>query len=223
MQLRSGRVLERIVRPQLDRGRLIGRVVSFRDITESMDAQHRVQALAYTDALTGLPNRRLLRDRIEQALAMSRRDRCGFALLFVNLDQFARLNDTLGRLQTDGVLLEVAGRLEDCMRQVDTVARVGGDEFVVLAHRADPRGAEGVALRILGALGRPFSDGEKACEVGASIGIALCPGDADAAALDVDEMLRRANAAMGEAKAAGRGGVRVWREPAELPQIVERA
>lgn len=207
VHLRSGRILERVVTPQRVQGRLIGRVYSFRDITEKTNARQRIETLSFTDALTGLPNRRLLVDRIEQSLAMAGRDGTSFALLFLNLDRFNHINETLGRTLGDRVLLDVAGRVKTCMRQADTVARLGGDEFIVLAHQSDEIGAEASALRLIDALKQPFSQGGMNFTVTASIGIALYPNDGSS----MEELVRRADAAMREVKIAGRAGFRFHR------------
>ena len=207
LRLHSGTVLERVTMPQCMRGRPIGRVHSFRDITEKLQANQRIETLSYTDALTGLPNRRLFADRVEVALAQARRDGTPFALLFLNLDRFNHINETLGRVFGDQVLLDVAERIKGCMRQVDTVARLGGDEFVVLANQADDAGAETAAWRIMDALKQPFTQGGMSFTVTASIGLALYPNDGTG----TDELVRRADAAMRDAKLAGRAGFRFHR------------
>jgi diguanylate cyclase (GGDEF)-like protein len=200
-------VLERVATPQCSAGRPIGRVYSFRDITEKLEARERIQVLSYTDALTGLPNRRLLADRVEVALAMARRENTPFALLFLNLDRFKHINETLGHTFGDRVLLEVAERLKGSIREVDTVARLGGDEFVLLAHQADENGAEAAAWRVLEALKRPFNGGGLSFTVTASIGIAMQPNDGSG----FDELMRRSEAAMREVKHAGRAAFRFHR------------
>jgi diguanylate cyclase (GGDEF)-like protein/PAS domain S-box-containing protein len=207
LKLHSGKVLERVATPQCTSGRPIGRVYSFRDITEKLEARERIQVLSYTDALTSLPNRRLLADRVEVALAMARRDNTPFALLFLNLDRFKHINETLGHTFGDRVLLEVAERLKGSIRQVDAVARLGGDEFVLLAHQADENGAEAAAWRVMEALKRPFSGGDLSFTVTASIGIAMQPNDGSS----FDELMRRAEAAMREVKHAGRAAFRFHR------------
>ena len=207
LKLHSGKVLERVATPQCSSGRPIGRVYSFRDITEKLEARERIQVLSYTDALTGLPNRRLLADRVEVALAMARRDNTPFALLFLNLDRFKRINETLGHTFGDRVLLEVAERIKGSTRQVDAVARLGGDEFVLLAHQADENGAEAAAWRVMEALKRPFKHGDLSFTVTASIGIAMQPNDGSS----FDELMRRAESAMLDVKHAGRAAFRFHR------------
>jgi len=202
--LRSGRVLQRVTVPQTSRGRLIGRVSSFRDITARQEAMRRVDALSHSDTLTGLPNRRTLADRVAFSIALAQRDGSGFALLLANLDRFRHINDTLGHEFGDRVLVEAAGRLTSCLRQVDTIARLGGDEFVMLVHEADAQGAEAAARRILDAMQQPFTQAGLGFTLTCSIGIALYPHDGAC----LDELVRRADAAMHEVKDAGRAAYR---------------
>ncbi len=204
LELHSGKVIERITLPQCSGGRPIGRVFSFRDITDRIVASQRIEKLSHTDALTGLPNRSLLGERIERALALSLREGAPFALLLLNLDHFKHINDTLGHAFGDRVLVEVAERLTTGVRQIDTVARLGADEFVLLAQRSDAAGAEAAARRVMEALQRSFTLDGMSFTVTASIGIALHPADG----LDMDDLLGRADAAMREVKQAGRAGFR---------------
>lgn len=202
--LHSGKVLERITQPQCSGGRPIGRVYSFRDITERLAADRRIEQLSHTDPLTGLPNRSLLADRIDRALALAQREGAPFALLLLNVDRFKHINETLGHAFADRVLVEVAERLQACVRQIDTVARLGADEFVLLAQRSDAAGAEAAARRVMDVLQRPFTLDGLNFTVTASIGIALHP--ADGATLDT--LLGHADAAMREVKQSGRAS---WR------------
>jgi diguanylate cyclase (GGDEF)-like protein/PAS domain S-box-containing protein len=203
-ELRSGRVLERVTLPQLSRGRPIGRVYSFRDITDRLAAKQRIEQLSHTDALTGLPNRRLLGDRVEFALSMAQRDGTSFALLFLDLDRFKHINDSLGHQFGDRVLSDVAERIKSCLRQVDTVARLGGDEFVMLGHQVDAAGAEATARRVIDAMARPFMLDGLSFTVTCSIGIALYPNDGTS----MDELLRHADKAMYSVKEGGGAGYR---------------
>ena len=211
LTLHSGRVLERVTLPQCSRGRPIGRVFSFRDISEQVSARRRIEELCHSDALTGLPNRRLLEDRAEFALAMAHRNGQPFALMMLNLDRFKRVNDTLGMGAGDRVLLEVAERIKSCLRHVDTVARLGGDEFVLLVHQADEAGAEATARRLLDAMGRPFTLDGESFTVTCSIGVALCPADGTR----LDELMRAANNALQQVKDAGRASFRFHEGQAE--------
>lgn len=177
----------------------------FSDITEEKAESARLAWTASHDALTGLPNRALLRDRLDRALSRMHRGRNGVAVLFVDLDGFKPVNDRHGHLAGDMLLQGVAERLQGCVRETDTVARIGGDEFVVLSTDApDEAAAATVAAKVLDALAVPFDLGTAQARVGASIGIALAPRNGD----DVDRLLDAADAAMYDAKRAGKG---VWR------------
>jgi diguanylate cyclase (GGDEF)-like protein len=156
-----------------------------------------IEHQALHDALTGLPNRRLFHDRVEQALLAASRDGGGFAVLLIDLDRFKEINDTLGHQSGDRVLLEVAERLRRTLRASDTVARLGGDEFALLARVAGGRRAAlAVAERLHHAFSRPFTIDGLLLEVEASIGITLYPDHGD----DVDTLVRRADVAMYQSK-----------------------
>lgn len=198
--LHSGRVIERVTLPQCSRGQAIGRVYSFRDITETLAARQRIEELSNTDELTGLPNRRLLADRVEFALAVAQRTDRPFALMVLNLDRFKHINDTFGLSFGDRVLLEATERMKACLRQQDTVARLGSDEFVLLVHQADARGAEITARRLVQSMSRPFRLDDTEFTVTCSVGVALCPTDGD----HLDDLMRRADAAMHRVKELGR-------------------
>jgi len=214
LTLHSGKVIERVTLPQCSRGQPIGRVFSFRDISEKLAAKQRIEELSHTDALTGLPNRRMLADRVEFALAMSQRSGQPFALMVLNLDRFKHVNDTLGLGLGDRVLLEVTERIKSCLRNVDTVARLGGDEFVLLVHQADAGGAEATARRVLEAMARPFDIESQTFTVTCSIGVALCPTDGDT----LDVLMRRADAAMHRVKDAGRASFRFHQAHSDVVQ-----
>jgi diguanylate cyclase (GGDEF)-like protein/PAS domain S-box-containing protein len=182
------------------------------DISERKIAEDDIRQLAFYDPLTRLPNRLLLQDRLQQAMAASSHSRCAGALLFIDLDNFKSLNDTLGHEKGDILLQEVAQRLVHCVRESDTVARLGGDEFVILlSDLHDQR--EDVALRarsvcekILHNLRQPYSIAGIEQHSAASIGVALFEGRHDS----VGELLKRADLAMYQAKAAGRNTVRFF-------------
>jgi len=158
--------------------------------------------LAYAaryDELTGLPNRRLFQDRLQSAFARSRRDRLRGALLFIDLDDFKRVNDDYGHAVGDQLLQSVANRIVTCVRECDTVARIGGDEFVALLENVDSMAqAEAVAAKIHKMIGKPLPLGGVRLQAGASIGIALYPEHGDAA----DQLMRYADQAMYACKAA---------------------
>lgn len=178
----------------------------FKDLTESFSAKRRIEELAYTDALTGLPNRLLLAERLEQAMALASRSGSRFAVLFLDLDRFKHINDSLGHMFGDRVLVEVAERLGRCVRQVDTAARLGGDEFVLLLNQTDTRGAETAAQRVLDELSKPFLLDDMAFSLSCSIGIALYPDDGNS----IDDLIKNADSAMYYAKERGRSGFRFY-------------
>lgn len=206
--LRSGAVIERVSMPQFSRGAPVGRVYSFRDITERVEATRRIDSLSHTDALTGLANRQVLMERIGFALALARRDGTPCALLRIDLDRFKHINDTLGHSTGDRVLVEVAQRLGASLREVDRVARLGSDDFVLLLHQADVTVAETAARRVLAAMQRPFDIDGLDFTVTCSIGIALHRPQGDTP----DELLRRAGLALQEVKGSGRGHFRVHKD-----------
>ncbi len=175
-------------------------VAVFRDITERKRAEERLTALALRDALTGLANREHFNRRLEEAFARRRRGAGELALLFLDLDRFKEVNDTLGHETGDGLLAAFAARLSAVVRETDMVARLGGDEFtVVLEGLAESADAAGVAAKILAAMRLPIEVGPHAVNTSTSIGIAVCrDGDTPRT------LMRRADAALYEAKHAGR-------------------
>jgi diguanylate cyclase (GGDEF)-like protein len=178
-----------------------GSVRTITDITERQHAEQEIVRLAHHDALTGLANRNLLHRRIEQAISREKRLGCGFALLCVDLDRFKIVNDTLGHSVGDELLCQFAERLTGCARDLDTVARIGGDEFVVLQASVDGMDEAGaLAGRIQQRACVPYSVAGNHMTIGISIGIALAPQDG----ANVDQLLGNADLALYRAKAGGR-------------------
>jgi len=171
------------------------------DITDRKRAQEQMEYQAYHDALTGLPNRLLFRDRITVALAHAKRHARVASVMFLDLDQFKLVNDTLGHTVGDRLLQVIGNRLVGCVRAEDTVARMGGDEFtILLADLSDRRGAAAVAQKVLEAIRQPIVIDEHELYVTTSIGIAIFPDDGD----DAESVLKNADRAMYRAKEVGR-------------------
>ena len=181
-------------------GRLTHYINIATDITHQKEAEQRIEHLAYYDALTDLPNRALLSQRAELALALAARHHNGLAVLFMDLDRFKEVNDSLGHSEGDALLVQVAARLREQIRETDTVCRLGGDEFVLLLPDADQDGALQVADKVLMAFRQPFPLAGHHLRVTVSIGIALYPHDGQT----VTELLKNADAALYQAKQDGR-------------------
>lgn len=188
--------------PLLDgRGGYLGALALVSDITRDKEAVDLAWHQANFDALTGLPNRNLFQERLRHEMRKARRDGSYLALLFIDLDQFKQINDTFGHSQGDALLVEAAQRIGGCMRASDTLARIGGDEFVgILPGLAAMQDAERVAQDIIAVLNRPFDLSGQQGQVSGSVGIALYPSDA----ADAEELLRHADEAMYAAKNGGR-------------------
>ncbi len=175
----------------------------FRDITDRKLVEERLERMALYDTLTGLPNRTLFFDRMTQLLAFARRNQYILALLFIDLDHFKTINDNFGHEIGDKVLVEAGQRMKACTRHADTVARMGGDEFIGICGRITASAdAAIVAEKIVQALSSPFQIDGKTCTIGASIGVSLFPNDGD----DVESLLQKADTAMYRIKKSGKGG-----------------
>ncbi|MBK7356864.1 EAL domain-containing protein [Propionivibrio sp.] len=172
-----------------------------RDITDRKRAEELISYQAYHDILTDLPNRILFKDRLGLAVIQARRNRAELAVMFVDLDRFKLVNDTLGHVKGDELLQHVSGRLKNCLRRGDTLARIGGDEFTaVLPELRDRQDAEIIAEKFLESLRQPFFLDGKEVYISASIGIAVYPSDGDS----IDELLRHADIAMYYVKSQGK-------------------
>jgi diguanylate cyclase (GGDEF)-like protein/PAS domain S-box-containing protein len=188
-------------------GEVTGFASLVHDVTERLNTERTIHYMAHHDALTGLPNRRLMQDRLNQAIMSARRKQRHVAVLFLDLDRFKVVNDTLGHDTGDFILKDVARRLISCVREGDTVSREGGDEFVmILPDLERPEHARVVADKILKELARPVEIGGHEIHVTPSIGISHYPNDAT----DVHQLLKHADNAMYQAKDAGRNTVRFF-------------
>ena len=205
-------------------GMTVNYVATLVDITMRKSAEEEIQHLAYYDSLTGLPNRRLLLDRLNQALVTSARGKGEGAVLFLDLDHFKTLNDTLGHDVGDMLLQQVAERLTSCVREGDTVARIGGDEFVIMLEGLSQSlfeaaaQAEAVCEKILNALNKPYQLGTYEYHTTTSIGATLFNGHE----LEIDELLKQADIAMYQSKTAGRNAIRFF-DPVMQEVINNRA
>ncbi len=212
LELVSGQVLERVTRPLFSAGRPQGRVWSFRDLTERLAAQERIEAMSVHDPLTGLANRRRLTERVAEAVTEAQAQHGSLALLVVDLDRFRHINDSLGHEVGDRVLLDVAQRIQGCLRQDDLLARLGGDQFAVLVCPADAAAAEATARRVLNVVAQPCSLDGAQFTLTCSIGVALAPSHGSSC----DELVRHAEAAMRAVKSAGRANYRLHQARAEV-------
>lgn len=188
-----------------------------RELADRQRKDERIRHLAFHDHLTGLPNQTLLIEQLNDTIALARRDSESFALLFIDLDRFKAINDSYGHDVGNVLLKEISRRLRGCLRRSDVVARIGGDEFVVLLKRtAKPEGYVGLAKKIIARLSQPARIAGKDVQVGASIGIAGFPDDGT----DVFELMKHADAAMYAAKSSGRGTFRFFQTA--MSERVER-
>lgn len=190
-----------------DEGQPRNLVAVFSDISQIKDSQRKIEYLASHDPLTGLPNRSLFRDRVQQAIAQAQNNSGQAALLFLDLDHFKDINDTLGHEVGDELLVQVASQLREWVRDVDTVARIGGDEFTVVLTECDTEEAGFIAQRLVTGLAGTFNVRGRHLRVTASAGLALYPQDGE----DVDTLSQAADMAMYRAKEEGRNRLRLYK------------
>lgn len=201
------------ITPMTDaKGDITHYISSAKDITERMQAQERLEHLAHHDPLTNLPNRTLLQDRLNQILARSQWHDRYVAVMFLDMDRFKVINDTLGHDIGDKLLQEISKRLNECVRHGDTVARLGGDEFaIILNDIAKREDIENIARKILDYLAEPTTIKDSELFITTSIGISLCPGDG----VSAKALLKKADVAMYQAKAAGKNNYQFYTEADE--------
>jgi diguanylate cyclase (GGDEF)-like protein/PAS domain S-box-containing protein len=203
----SWRAIDAVIKNLIDDPAVGGAVVNYRDVTPRKTLEDELRLRAFHDALTGLPNRALFIDRLEHAITRSKRSRERMAVLFLDLDDFKTINDSLGHGEGDQVLVATAARLQGGLRAGDTIARMGGDEFAVLLEDSTKEDAPvDVAERLLATLQEPFTHGDRELFVRASVGVALIGGRSASA----EELLRDADAAMYIAKGRGKNRIVVF-------------
>jgi diguanylate cyclase (GGDEF)-like protein/PAS domain S-box-containing protein len=182
-----------------------GHVLVFYDITERKQIEEEIRKIAYHDQLTGLPNRTLFADRAALALSMAGRYKRMLSIMVIDIDRFKRVNDTYGHAAGDQVLQEISVRLSNSVRKIDTVSRLGGDEFLVLLPEVTGEvGLDAIAQRIMESVLKPFTVSGKELKLTVSIGLAMYPGDG----FDLDVLIKNADLAMYQIKQTGRNGYR---------------
>ena len=206
--------IENTVTPIHDQdGAVTGSVVAFHDVSAARARSLEMSRLAQHDSLTGLPNRVLFNDRLTQAISLAMRQDKQLAVMFVDLDQFKKINDSLGHGVGDKLLQSVAGRLVNCVRRTDTVSRLGGDEFVVLLSQVEREEDAAVSARkILRALAAPHTVDNKNLDISVSIGVSTYPSDGP----DAENLMNKADTAMYEAKKHGRNNYQFFRRDMQV-------
>jgi diguanylate cyclase (GGDEF)-like protein len=220
IELIDGRVIDRYtVAIRTAAGAYLGRMWFFRDVTEHRAALAEAQRLARRDVLTGLANRAVFMESLRQSLAKARRSGRSFAVIYLDIDHFKQVNDTLGHGVGDEILKAVAERLRTHMRETDTVARLGGDEFALIAADfSTPKDVEVLSAKLVELTAEPFVVGARRIQVGASIGVALYEPQAS----DAETLLSHADQALYQAKAAGRGQSRFFSSAQDGPAASAR-
>jgi diguanylate cyclase (GGDEF)-like protein len=198
-------------------GRVQLGIVTLRDVTAQKRAEEQIRQLAFYDPLTRLPNRRLLEERLGTAITLATRQRTGLAVIVLDLDFFKRINDSLGHAAGDALLVEVARRMRECVRAADTVARPGGDEFMLVLPETGAEGAAHLAAKLVAGLAAPLRLEGHTLTVGCSLGISLFPDNGT----DASVLIAHADTAMYRAKQAGRHRYRFFTE--DMQQAALRA
>lgn len=207
IELKSGRRLSRNTSPiRLENGEIIGRLWNFEDVTEQKKQEALIRNMAYYDYLTGLPNRRTFYDRLSVALSDAKRNKQTLSVIFIDLDRFKQINDTLGHEIGDKVLIAVTRAMKSHLRESDSLSRIGGDEFVLLLPRIDKvEDVHRVAAKFLETFSRPIIIDGHEITVGISMGAVFYPKDGD----DPETLIRNADSTMYHAKQRGGNNIRI--------------
>ncbi|MBK7355202.1 bifunctional diguanylate cyclase/phosphodiesterase [Propionivibrio sp.] len=208
-------ILASLVRVVSQGKEILHYIAFLKDTTEKLAALQRIEELAFSDPLTSLPNRALLHERIDFSLELCEREHKKCAIVFIDLDHFKKINDSMGHIFGDQVLVEVAKRLRSCLRQSDTAARTGGDEFVLLLHDTDALGAEAMVNRVLQRVCEPVVLGDLTLTITGSIGIAVYPFDGTTR----DELIKNADTAMYQVKERGRFNFRFYQRQMNVDSL----
>ncbi|SER18921.1 PAS domain S-box-containing protein/diguanylate cyclase (GGDEF) domain-containing protein [Gracilibacillus ureilyticus] len=189
-----------------DRGMITQINGQFMDITTQKELENELRYMAYFDDLTDLPNRKMLDRHVKKALARSKRHHHSFSLMFVDLDDFKQVNDTLGHDAGDQLLVDVVERLGHCTREEDLIARIGGDEFIVVFEETTKKEIEEIAKRIIQSATKPYILGENEARISVSIGVSMYPDDGD----DKETLIKNADKAMYFAKNNGKNNYKLY-------------
>ncbi|GAE27440.1 diguanylate cyclase/phosphodiesterase [Halalkalibacter wakoensis JCM 9140] len=199
--------VEKVATPFRNQNGIIEKIVGqMFDITDQMKLEHALQQLAYNDDLTDLPNRKALDRHIEKALARSKRHEHNFTLMFIDLDDFKKVNDTMGHEAGDVLLKEVVNRLQDCIRDEDLISRIGGDEFIVVFEETNKAIIEEIAERIIERVALPYFIHEQEAKISLSIGVSMYPDDG----IDKETLIDHADKAMYYAKNNGKNNYKIY-------------
>lgn len=191
----------------------------FEDITREKELEYELKRLAYFDDLTDIPNRKMLDRQIQKALSRSKRQNHNFTLMFIDLDDFKKVNDTLGHDAGDKLLIEVVSRINECVREEDLISRIGGDEFIVMFEETGKDEIEQIAKRIIEYVANPYSINENIASISLSIGISMFPNDGE----DKETLIKAADKAMYYAKNNGKNSYKFYTDELNSMEVTEKS